>query len=56
MNLGLGLRLVHHALVDNISVHCDNVFDRVYRDHLSVIKDFIPQPGRGFRINYELLY
>ena len=56
MNLGFGVRLVRHGAVDNISVHCDNVFNRVYRDHLSVIKDFIPQPARGFRLNYELLY
>jgi iron complex outermembrane receptor protein len=56
VNLGVGMRLVHHGLVDNISIHCDNVFDRVYRDNLSVIKDFIPQPARGFRLNYELLY
>jgi iron complex outermembrane recepter protein len=56
MNLGVGLRFVHHGGVDNISIHCDNVFNRVYRDNLSVIKDFIPQPARGFRLNYELLY
>ena len=56
LNLGVGMRLVYHGLVDNISIHCDNVFDRVYRDNLSVIKDFIPQPARGFRLNYELLY
>jgi iron complex outermembrane receptor protein len=56
MNLGAGLRFVHHGGVDNISIHCDNVFNRVYRDNLSVIKDFIPQPARGFRLNYELLY
>ena len=56
MNLGAGLRFAHHRGVDNISIHCDNVFNRVYRDHLSVIKDFIPQPARGFRLNYELQY
>jgi len=56
MNLGLGVRLVHRGLVSEISLHCDNVFDRLYRDNLSVIKDFVPQPGRGFRLNYELLY
>jgi iron complex outermembrane receptor protein len=56
MNLGAGLRFVHHGGVDNISFHIDNVFNRVYRDNLSVIKDFIPQPARGFRLNYELLY
>lgn len=56
MNVGVGVRLVQHGLVHSIGFHCDNVFDTVYRDHLSVIKDFLPQPGRGFRLNYELLY
>ncbi|MFI5370660.1 MAG: TonB-dependent receptor [Candidatus Eisenbacteria bacterium] len=56
MNLGFGIRLVSEGLAHNISVHCDNLFDRSYRDHLSVIKDFLPQSGRGFRINYQLLF
>jgi iron complex outermembrane receptor protein len=56
MNLGVGVRLVHQGMVSEISLHCDNVFDRAYRDNLSVIKDFVPQPGRGFRLNYELSY
>lgn len=44
------------GLISEISLHCDNVFNRVYRDNLSVIKDFVPQPGRGFRLNYQLAY
>ncbi len=56
MNAGLGVRLVHQGLVSEIGLHCDNVFDRVYRDNLSVIKDFVPQPGRGFRLEYDLLF
>lgn len=56
VNLGTGVRLPRAGHVHNISLHCDNLFDRVYRDHLSVIKDFIPMPGRGFRLNYELLF
>lgn len=56
MNVGVGLRLVQRGLVHHVSLHCDNVFNTSYRDHLSVIKDFLPQPGRGFRLNYELLY
>ncbi|HVT38477.1 MAG TPA: TonB-dependent receptor [Gemmatimonadaceae bacterium] len=56
MNLGAGVRIVQHGLVHQISIHCDNVFNRTYRDNLSVAKDFIPQPGRGLRLNYELLY
>jgi iron complex outermembrane receptor protein len=56
VNLGVGVRLTRQRLVNNISLHCDNVFNRVYRDNLSVIKDFIPQPGRGFRLNYQATY
>jgi iron complex outermembrane receptor protein len=56
MNLGVGVRAVHGGIVSLISLHCDNVLDRVYRDHLSVIKDFVPQPGRGVRLNYQMFY
>lgn len=56
VNVGAGLRLSRLGAVHEISVHCDNLFDRAYRDNLSVIKDFLPQPARGFRVNYELRY
>jgi iron complex outermembrane recepter protein len=56
VNFGVGVRLTRQRLVHNIGLHCDNVFNRVYRDNLSVIKDFIPQPARGFRLNYQVTY
>lgn len=56
MNVGFGVRLVRHGLVHSVGIHCDNVVNTLYRDHLSVIKDFLPQPGRAFRLSYELLY
>jgi hypothetical protein len=56
MIVGTGVRLVQLGSVHIISVHCDNLFNQVYRDNLSVVKDFLPQPARGFRLNYELLY
>jgi iron complex outermembrane receptor protein len=56
MNLAIGRRLTQAGAVHNISLHCDNVFNTVYRDNLSVVKDFIPQPARGFRLNYEITY
>lgn len=56
LNLGAGVRIVQHGVVSEVSLHVDNVFNRVYRDNLSVIKDFLPQPGRGLRLNYQLLY
>jgi iron complex outermembrane receptor protein len=55
-NMGVGLRLPEGGVVHNISLHLDNVLNRSYRDALSVIKDFVPQPGRGVRLTYELLY
>jgi len=56
MNVGVGVRLVQGGLLHSLSLHCDNVFNTEYRDHLSVIKDFLPQPARGLRLNYELSY
>ena len=55
-NIGIGLRLKQKGIVHNVALHLDNVLNRSYRDNLSVIKDFVPQPGRGIRLNYELLY
>lgn len=56
VNLGAGIRIVRGSVVHEVGFHADNVFDRDYRDNLSVIKDFLPQPGRGFRITYALSY
>jgi iron complex outermembrane receptor protein len=56
MNVGFGVRLFQARVVHSISVHADNVFNTVYRDNLSVIKDFIPQPARGIRLNYQIVY
>jgi iron complex outermembrane receptor protein len=55
-NFGVGMRFTQKDLVHNVSIHVDNAFNRVYRNNLSVIKDFVPQPGRGVRLNYELTY
>jgi iron complex outermembrane receptor protein len=56
LNLGYGVQYSVRGMVHNISLHVDNVFNRVYRDNLSVEKDFIPQPARGVRLNYQLAY
>lgn len=55
-NVGVGLRIVDGTLVHVIRLSCDNLFDQVYRDNLSVVKDFIPQPGRAIRLAYEMSY
>ena len=56
LNLAAGMRVVRGALVSVVTLHCDNVLDTAYRDNLSVIKDFLPQPGRALRLNLELLF
>ena len=56
MDVGVGMRLTGGALLSQITLHCENVLNTVYRDNLSVIKGFVPQAGRGFRITYDLLY
>jgi iron complex outermembrane receptor protein len=55
-NLGVGIRIPQGGVVHNISLHLDNVLNRTYYDAVSMIKTFVPQPGRGVRLNYELLY
>jgi iron complex outermembrane receptor protein len=55
-NLGAGVRLVSHGTVSEINLRCNNVFNTLYRNALSVIKDFVPQPGRGLQLDYQLLF
>jgi len=56
MDVGLGMRFTRGGMVSQLTLNCENIFDTVYRDNLSVIKDFVPQPGRGFRLAYDILY
>ncbi|HYM19375.1 MAG TPA: TonB-dependent receptor [Candidatus Kapabacteria bacterium] len=56
VNIGGGIRFYQNSAVHTISLHIDNLFNQLYRDNLSVIKDFIPQPARGFRLMYDLLF
>ena len=54
VNIGVGVRLAQEGFVHSVSLHCDNLFNQLYRDNLSVIKDFIPQPARNLQLNYDL--
>lgn len=55
-DIGVSVRLMHQGMMSVMALHCDNVFDQVYRDATSVIKDFVPQPGRALRLNYQLFF
>ncbi len=56
LNLGFGVRFHSGDAVHNISVHCDNLFNKVYYDNLSAIGFFLPQPARGFRLVYDVTF
>ena len=39
-----------------ISFNALNLGDTLYRNHLSFIKEFAPEMGRGFRVTYTLRF
>lgn len=43
-------------LVHNISFTLENIFNTVYRNHLSRIKSILPEPGRNLRLVYKVLF
>jgi iron complex outermembrane receptor protein len=43
-------------VAQTISVSTFNLGDRLYRNHLSFIKEFAPEIGRGVRVNYSLRF
>ena len=56
LNLGFGVRLPMGGAVHDISIHCDNLLNQRYFDHLSVFHTFLSQPARGFRLTYDLIF
>jgi len=56
VNIGGGVRLFQGSVIHNITLHIDNLFNQLYRDHLSFVKDFLPQPARGARLHYDIIF
>jgi iron complex outermembrane receptor protein len=42
--------------VSTITARLDNVTDELYRNHLSLIKDFVPEMGRSFKLLYNVRF
>ncbi len=40
--------------LSSISLSFENIFNKIYRNHLSRIKTVFPEPGRNFRFTYKL--
>lgn len=54
--LTAGYRIAAGGRIHAITLRVDNLFDREYRDHLSRIKDIMPEPGRGIHLTYRLSF
>jgi iron complex outermembrane recepter protein len=52
----IGLRFVTGTRLHVLTLRMDNITDREYRNHLSRIKDFLPEPGRDIGLVYRLTF
>jgi iron complex outermembrane receptor protein len=41
---------------NTVTARLDNTTDELYRNHLSLIKDFVPEMGRNFKIVYSISF
>ncbi|HWP03020.1 MAG TPA: TonB-dependent receptor [Gemmatimonadaceae bacterium] len=51
-----GARVLAGGRLHTITVRVDNLTDAVYRDHLSRIKEIMPQPGRSLSLLYRMSF
>jgi hypothetical protein len=42
--------------VNTITARVDNVGDTLYRNHLSLIKDVVPEAGRNLKVLYSVRF
>ena len=54
--VGESYTIARQHVAQIISLHAFNLGDRLYRNHLSFIKDFAPEIGRGLRLAYTLRF
>jgi iron complex outermembrane recepter protein len=55
-NLNASYTITQAHLLHQFSVTAFNLGDRLYRNHLSLIKEIAPEMGRGIRINYTVRF
>lgn len=56
INMTASYTIARQHLAQIISLGSFNLGDRLYRNHLSFIKDFAPEIGRGVRLSYTLRF
>ena len=51
-----GMKFFSGRFAHVFSLKVDNAFNRIYRDHLSAIKEFTLMPGRNISLSYKFLF
>lgn len=55
-HLTAGYRILRGSRLHLITLRVDNLFDTEYRDHLSRVKEIMPEPGRNLSLLYRLTF
>jgi len=55
-NVNASYTIASTRAAHTFSISSSNLGDRLYRNHLSFIKDLAPEPGRGARFSYSLRF
>lgn len=56
LKLHASYSFVSGRTTSTVTARADNVTDRLYRSHLSYVKDFVPEMGRTFKLVYRLSF
>ena len=56
VGLSGGLRLTVAGRLHVVTLHLENLGDTVYRNHLSRVKEIMPEAGRGLGVNYRVVF
>jgi iron complex outermembrane receptor protein len=56
LSANMGWRILAGSRLQTVTLRVDNIFDRLYRDHLSRIKEIMPEPGRNVSLLYRLSF
>jgi iron complex outermembrane receptor protein len=55
-NLNAAYTIPARHFSHHIAFNAFNLGDRLYRNHVSLIKDFVPEIGRGIRFTYSVKF
>jgi iron complex outermembrane receptor protein len=51
-----GVRVVRGSRMHSLTLRVENLFNREYRDHLSRVKEIMPEPGRDVSLVYRMQF